>query len=239
MNTRMARLPRLELLETKTVMSSGASTAPAAIVRLEPGPVEPSLPSHHDLAEPASTKARKVELSGQANGFYTSRERLPDAGTRFQVNANGTIAPFGAAFVTGSFHTLGSTDGGVATGSLTIEGKQGKLHLSLTESSLAADATSTGQAAPNYPGGPMITGSTGASEPTAGEPIILINTFRFEIKSGTGQYADDRGTGSVQIETTPVLSTPTGPGIYSSSLASTAATGQAIVTFSPSPDHSN
>ena len=48
MSPRMPFLPRLESLETKTVMSTVTSTSPAAVARLEPGPVEPSLPSHED-----------------------------------------------------------------------------------------------------------------------------------------------------------------------------------------------
>jgi hypothetical protein len=93
----------------------------------------------------------------------TSREGPPDTGTRFQVNANGTIVPFGAAFVTGSFHTLGSMIDGVATGTLTIAGKQGKLHLKLTGTSPALAGRSGDQADADH-GGPMTTGSKGTNE---------------------------------------------------------------------------
>ena len=48
----------------------------------------------------------------------------------------------------------------------------------------------------------MIASSNGTSEAT-GESTITVNTFRFQIYSGTGQYARDRGTGMVQIEITP------------------------------------
>ena len=108
-----------------------------------------------------STNVRKVELSGQANGFYTSRDGPPGTGTRFQVNASGTIAPFGVAFVTGSFHTLGSTNGGVATGTLTIAGKQGKVHLELTELGPASGGRSTEPADAVNPRGLLTTGIDG------------------------------------------------------------------------------
>jgi hypothetical protein len=230
MSYRMPFLPRLESLETKTVMSTGTLTSPAAVPRLEPRPVTPSLPSHEDAALRASTNVRKVDLIGQANGFFTSRDGPPDTGTRFRLNANGTIAPIGAAFVTGSFHTLGFTNGGVATGTLTIAGKEGKFHLELREKSPASGVRSPERADATNPRGSTTTGTTGTNEATS-EPAILVNTFRFEITSGTGQYVHDRGTCTVRIETRPSLLTSTGPGTYSSSLASTAETGRTILTF--------
>jgi hypothetical protein len=90
---------------------------------------------------------------------------------------------------------------------------------------------STYQADPINPGGPMITASIGASESAVGAPIIIVNTFQFKIVSGTGPYAHYRGTGKVQIETTPGFSTPPGTGIYASSLASTAGSGRTILNF--------
>ena len=141
----------------------------------------------------------------------------------FHVNASGTLTPIGQAVVTGLFDA--------AAGTLKIAGPEGKLFLVLTASPPVSDGLSTGQAGSINPGGPMIPASTGTSQSTIGGPIILINSFRFKIKSGTGQYSHDRGTGTVQIETTPVVSTPTGPGIYSSSLATEAPTGRATLIF--------
>jgi hypothetical protein len=226
-------LPRLESLETKTVMSAGASTAPAAAMDLGHGTVRPPLSSHGKVTDLAAMMAEKVELNGQAKGFYTSRFGPPDTGTQFRVNAIGLLTPIGSAVITGSFRTVGSIDGDVATCTLTIAGPDGKLHLILTEAGAVSEGISTGTSDPINPGGPMIPASPQTSGVTTGEPIILVNTFRFVIKSGTGQYAHDRGNGTVQIETTPALSIPTGPGIYSSSLASQAGTGRTILTFTP------
>jgi hypothetical protein len=137
------------------------------------------------------------------------------------------------AVVTGSFHTPGFIAGQVATGTLTIVGPKGKLHLELTKSDPVPLEVSTDQAHPINPGGPMIPASKGTSETIVTDPIILVNTFQFKIVSGTGQYAHDRGTGTVQIETTPGLLPPTGPGIYASSLATTAGVGRTILNFTP------
>jgi hypothetical protein len=237
MSARKPLLPRLESLEAKTAMSAGASTAPAAIVSaamgLAPGTVRPPLSSHGKVTDLAAMMAEKVELSGHAKGFYTSRLGPPDTGTQFRVNAIGLLTPIGSAVIAGSFHTVGFIDGGVATGTLTVTGPKGKLHLILTEAGAVGEGISTDTSDPINPGGPMIPASPRTSGATTGEPIILVNTFRFVIKSGTGQYTHDRGNGTVQIETTPALSIPTGPGIYSSSLAIQAGTGRTILTFTP------
>jgi hypothetical protein len=230
MSSQMPLLPQFESLETKSVQTAGASIAPAAAVRREPGPLKALIPFHDNAAGLPPTKAQKIALDGQANGFYTSRDSPLYTGTRFHVNASGTIAPVGAAYVSGSYHKLESTNGGMAPVTLTITAKRGKLHLRLTELGSASAARSTDQGDAVNPGGPMITRTKGTSQVTAA-PAILVNIFRFEITSGTGQYSHYRGSGTVQIETTPVVSTPTGPGTYSSSLASTAETGRSLLTF--------
>jgi hypothetical protein len=230
MSSQMPFLPQFESLETKSVQTAGASIAPAAAVRIGPGPLKPLIPFHGNAVGLPSTTAQRIALDGQANGFYTSRDSPQYTGTRFHVNASGTIAPVGAAYVSGSYHKLESTNGGTAPATLTITGQRGKLHLRLTELGSASAARSIDQADAVNPGGPMFTRTKGTSQATA-EPVILVNMFRFEITSGTGQYSHYRGSGAVQIETTPVVSTPTGPGTYSSSLASTAETGRSLLTF--------
>ena len=230
MSSQMPLLPQLESLETKSVQTAGASIAPATAVRIAPGPLKPLIPFHANAAALPPTKAQRIALDGQANGFYTSRDSPQYTGTRFHVNASGTIAPVGAAYVSGSYHKLESTSGGMAPATLTITGQRGKLHLRLTELGSASAARSIDQADAVNPGGPMFTRTKGTSQATA-EPVILVNIFRFEITSGTGQYSYYRGSGTVRIETTPVVSTPTGPGTYSSSLASTAETGRSLLTF--------
>jgi hypothetical protein len=235
MSFRNSFRPRLDSLEKRTVLSAGASAASAAVIAaakaLEPGPSEPQLSSVGNATALTSTQIQTVELIGHANGTYTSRQANPDTGTQFSLHATGALTPIGSAVVTGSFHTPGFISGGVATGTLTIVGPKGTLHLDLTDSGLSAAGISADQADPVNPGGPMIRGSNGGSGSTFGGPIILVNTFQFRIISGTGQYAHDRGTGKVQIQTTPGLLTPTGPGIYASSLVSTAGVGRTILHF--------
>jgi hypothetical protein len=230
MSSQIPLLPQFESMETKSVQTAGASIAPAAAVRIAPGPLKPLIPFHDNAAGLPSTTPQRIALEGQANGFYTSRDSPLYTGTRFHVNASGTIAPIGAAYVSGSYHMLESTNGGTAPATLTITGQRGKLHLRLTELGSASAARSIDQADAVNPGGPMFTRTKGTSQATA-EPAILVNIFRFEITSGTGQYSYYRGSGTVRIETTPVVSTPTGPGTYSSSLVTTAETGQSLLTF--------
>jgi hypothetical protein len=72
------------------------------------------------------------------------------------------------------------------------------------------------------PGGPMI--------PKGSPPVYY---FTFTITRGTGQYAQDRGTGSVEIATTPGLAGLPGTGIYisSSTAPSDQGLGQTTLTF--------
>ncbi len=223
MNRRKPRHLRVESLETRAVMSAGTPPATAMVGSLEPGPVKHAGLAHDDAASQASTRVRKVELIGQATGFYTSTPGASNTGTAFHVNASGPITPIGPEVVIGSFDT--------AKCALTITGPAGELRLVLKETSPFRANTPTGQTGTVNPGGPMIPASKLTSDSSVGDPIILVNTFRYEIKSGTGQYALDRGTGRVQIQTTPGLTTPTGPGIYASSMASETPTGRTILTF--------
>jgi hypothetical protein len=233
MRPRKPLLPRLESLEIKTVMSAGVSSVHPAVVGLDPGPEKPRLLSLDDATDLASARAQKLELSGQTQGFYTSRFGPPDKADRFHLNSSGAITPIGAAVVTGTFETFRQSQGGGAAGTLTIVGPKGKLYLNLTESSAATETLSTDQSNAINPGGPMIADAKASSGSTVGDPIILVNNFQFEIVRGAGEYSHARGTGTLQIETTPGLSTPTGPGTYSSSLATTAGLGRAILTFDP------
>ena len=101
------------------------------------------------------------------------------------------------------------------------------------------NGTSTGAGSPINPGGP-IRGLNpinpggpinGGSTATSGGPIILVNDFAYTIVGGTGQYANDQGSGIVQITTTPGITSPTGPGIYSMAEAPVTGFGQTTVTF--------
>jgi hypothetical protein len=227
--------PRLESLEKKTVLSAGASAAPTAVgaaaLRLEPGPAGPQLSSTDAATALTSAQTRMVELSGQASGTYTSRQGTSDTWSLFHVHASGAISPIGSAEVTGSFRTLGREDGSVPKGTLTILVPNGSLHLDLTDTGAEPSGITIDQIDSINPGGPMIPASNGTNESTASGTAIIVHTFEFKIISGTGQYAHDRGTGTVQIETTPGLVPPTAPGPYASSLASTASIGRTILNF--------
>jgi hypothetical protein len=227
--------PRLESLEKKTVLSAGASAAPTAVgaaaERLDPGPAGPQLSSADTAAALTSALTQKVELIGQASGTYTSRQGTSDTWSLFHVHASGAITPIGSAVVTGSFRTLGRENGIVPKGTLTILGPNGSLHLDLTDTGAIRSGITNDQVDDINPGGPMIPAANATNESTASGTAIIVNTFEFKIISGTGHYAHDRGTGTVQIETTPGLVPPTGPGPYASSLASTASVGRTILNF--------
>ena len=174
-----------------------------------------------------------IGLSGQATGTYSSTETNRVAGTLYQIKGSGTITPIGSAAVSGAYHALGS-DSALETGTLMLVGPHGKLNLKLTASisPIAANRASQPGSGIN-PGGPMIPAST---QSIASGPIILVYSFDYRIVRGTGQYARDRGTGVVQITSTPGLSSPTGPGIYAAVSASSTSPGRITLNFSPGPE---
>jgi hypothetical protein len=221
MGFRKALRPRLELLESKTVMSAGvAAGAGAAALSLD-------TPAAAKLARPVE---QTVSLTGSADGDYTSTLSKDSKGIKYQLRASGTITPIGSAVVKGWFHTPGS-EGGQDSGSLTIVGSRGTLKLKLTPESWIFSARADDSVNPGgpirglstvNPGGPMI--------PTGSPPVYF---FTFTITRGTGQYAQDRGTGSVEIATSPGLTGLPAPGIYSSSSTAPSdhGSGQTTLTF--------
>jgi hypothetical protein len=221
MGFRKALRPRLELLESKTVMSAGvAAGAGAAALSLD-------TPAAAKLARPVE---QTVSLTGSAAGDFTSTLSKHSMGIKYHLSASGTITPIGSAVVNGWFRTPGSK-GGQDSGSLTIVGSGGTLELKLTPErwsfSVRADDSVN-------PGGPI----RGLSTVNPGGPMIPVgappvNYFTFTITRGTGQYAQDCGTGSVEIATNPGLTGLPGPGTFS--LSSTApsdhGSGQTTLTF--------
>ena len=102
MGFRNARRPRLELLESKTVMSAGfAAGAGAAALSLV-------TPAAAKLARPVE---QTVSLTGSADGDYTSALRKHSTGIKYHLSASGTITPIGSAVVNGWFHAPGSNGG--------------------------------------------------------------------------------------------------------------------------------
>jgi hypothetical protein len=212
----------LELLESKAVMSGGvAAGAGAAALSLD-------TPA---AAKPARPVEETVSLTGSANGDYTSILSKHGMGIKYHLSgASGTITLIGSAVVKGSFHTPGST-GGQDSGSLTIVGSRGTLKLKLTPEIWSFSARADDSV---NPGGPI----RGLSTVNSGGPMIpkgapIVNYFTFTITRGTGQFAQDRGTGSVQIAFNPGLTGQPGPGVYSSSSTASSdhGSGQATLTF--------
>ena len=217
MGTRKSLRPRLETLEVKTLLSAVVSTGPAAaLVHVAARPAMIAETAHHGApteghaSHVAARSHASIALSGSADGFYTSNQRLPDTGTKYHLTTAGKVTPVGEAIVKGSFQTPGFILGGLASGTLRIVGSHGTLKLSLR--------------------------SPGPIRPSAsvsGGPVSLVNDFTYTIVKGTGAYAGDHGTGTVEITTTPGVAAPPGTGIY----ASPALTGfgRATVTFETGP----
>jgi hypothetical protein len=160
-----------------------------------------------------SSHINTVNLAGQAAGHYNSTQNPPDTGTKYKLNAIGTITPIGEAVVTGSFQTPGFIKGGQAKGTLTVVGTQGTLTLKLTAA------------------GPIPPGS--ASAPASMGPIVLQNNFTYQITRGTGIYSHAHGSGTVDIMTTPSLTGPIGPGVFGAASATRTGVGRTTLTFTP------
>jgi hypothetical protein len=233
MRSRSSVRPRLELLETRITMSTGAATTLAASLSVKPehGPAVLSVRSPSNSSAVELAQAKTIRLSGNASGTYTSTLANPDSGTQYHITARGTITPIGSAHVSGSFRTLGFINGGVETGTLTIVGPNGRLYLTLTETiSPVAAGASSGQAGAINPGGPMIASSTQSS---LNAPIVLVYTFHYHITRGTGQYTHDKGTGVIHITSTPGQANPVGPGIYNTATAGLTGSGRITLHFLP------
>ena len=166
-----------------------------------------------DVMVPVSARSgTSIRLDGTADGTYTSKQLGSGGAMEYHLHASGTIAPVGQVRVTGSFEMPSIVRGGETLGTLKVVGASGKLTIILK-----------GQ-------GPII-----ASAPESAGPIILVDDFTYEITRGTRAYAHDRGTGMVQITTTPGTTTPTGPGIYNAMEARTTGSGRTVVTFETGP----
>jgi len=155
----------------------------------------------------APVRAREIVLTGAANGDYTSPPAIPDTGTRYHLTATGTITPLGPAVVSGSFHTPGFIRNGRPSGSLRVAGASGTLTLRLSARHLIV--------------GP----------PATAGPSIRASFFDYAIVKGTGRYAHARGSGPVDITTTPGLTGLTGPGIFNTATTLAAGTGRTTITF--------
>jgi hypothetical protein len=232
MNVRSALHPQVKLLESRIMMSATVLTSLLAT---------PGLPQRDAFSAPAldSTgldRPRKVNqsavLTGQATGSYVSRQGPPDTGTRFHIQASGTITPVGSAVVTGWFSALGPINNSVGTGHMTIVGPHGKLRLKLTEPGVVTVGVQADDPRVVDPSGRLIEASAAATGSADRETTTVMYRFPFRIIRGIGAFLHDRGTGTVVILNTPALRGPVGPKTHSSSLASTAGLGRTVLTFS-------
>jgi hypothetical protein len=219
MGARKPLRPRLENLEMRTVLSAVVSTASAAaLAHLAAQRAAIAQTAH--FGAPAENRASLVAarsgaslaLNGSADGDYTSRQHGSNAATKYHLTAAGTITPVGQAVVTGSFRAPTSMRGGETVGTLKIITASGRLTLTLT-----------------------VPRPIPASAAVTAGPIILVNDFSFTVKKGTGAYAGDHATGTVEITTTPGFTTPTGPGIYASRAVAASGVGRTTITFQTGP----
>jgi hypothetical protein len=182
----------------------------------------------HDIAADAvSTRHPKVALTGEAVGDYTTTTRPPDTGAQYHLTATGMISPLGAAAVSGSFQMPGFIHGGRASGGLTIAGSAGTLTLRLTAARARVEDVS------NDVGRALHSGAmtSRAATSTSGGPIILLNDFAYTILKGTGRHAHARGSGTVEITTTPGLTVPIEPAIYNVTASPITGSGRTTLTF--------
>jgi hypothetical protein len=209
----------LEALEMRTMLSAGVSSAPAAaqahVAAQRAAIVEAAhygAPAESRASLIAARSGASLALSGSADGDYTSRQHGSSATTKYNLTAAGTITPVGQAVLTGSFKAPTSMRGGETAGTLKLVGFSGGLTLTL-----------------------KVPRPIHASAAVTEGPIILVNDFAFTVTKGTGAYAGDHGTGTVEITTTPGFATPTGPGIYASRAVAASGVGRTTITFQTGP----
>ena len=210
----------------------GPPGRPAGLNIQEEGTVMASRRSLTPQLESLESKAlmsasRTVVLTGMADGFYTSSQTIPDTGTDYQLTATGTLPAFGEAAVTGSFQTPGFIRNGQTTGTLKVAVPSGTLTLRLTATGQGIANVATGAGHHGHPARPDGRGSASV----VGEPIILLYDFNDTIIKGTGRYAHARGSGRVEITTTPGVTEPSGPGIYNSGANLITGSGRLTVSF--------
>ncbi len=221
MGFRKAVRPRLELLESKTVMSAGVAAGADAVALSLDTPAAPT------LARPVE---QTLSVTGSAAGDFTSTPSKHSMGTKYHLSASGTITPIGWAVVNGWFHAPGSK-GGQDSGSLTMVGSRGTLKLKLTPENWSFSARADDSVNPGGPIRGLSTVNPGGPMIPKGSPIVYY--FTFTITGGTAQYAHDRGTGTVEITPTPGLTGLPGPGTSSSSSTAPSdhGSGQTTLTF--------
>jgi hypothetical protein len=106
--------PTLEQCERRALLSGGIAL-PATAAMVTPIPIE-----------------KAVQLDGTFRGKYHRHDKIPDAGTTFDLTGSGHVSGVGQGFVTGHIHTLGLIAQGHAQGKLFLSGVGGTITLKLT-----------------------------------------------------------------------------------------------------------
>jgi hypothetical protein len=126
MKNRKRVAPRLEALESLTVLSSGLAGSAAAAVSPTAG----------------QSATHAIHLQGSATGHYTLTVKNPDIGGDYSITAKGKLTPLGPVVdVTGDITTPGNIAHGKDTGHLTLSTPTRTLSLQLTQTSSRNSST--------------------------------------------------------------------------------------------------
>src|SRR5258708_1736654 len=113
MRNRRRRSPRLEALESLTLMSSGS--APANGPHAAPRGVTPAIVAEAKVPNPGSRS-----LDGTLRGTFFAHRGSPGSGTIYSLFASGKIGPTGPTLLVGGFQRSGFTARGAGGGNVLL-----------------------------------------------------------------------------------------------------------------------
>ena len=118
MRERLRLRPRVESLESMTLLSGVSAAVRGAIAAL--------------LAPVAPTSGHEIDLTGTAKGTYHVHIINPDTGKDFIFFGSGQVAPLGHVELTGHIHSPGFIANGHSTGLLVVSDPKGSVTLAVT-----------------------------------------------------------------------------------------------------------
>ena len=119
-------------------------------------------PPHVGNGSVTARGSNRMTLTGRIGGTWRPLRQTTDAGGTYQLSGNGDVSPLGPVQVSGSLHSLGTSQNGGTTGSVTLTGAHGTLTLALS---------GTGQAGSSAPPPVLtftVTGATGTYQGQTG-----------------------------------------------------------------------